>query len=214
MNKLAEVQGMIIQEMATKYAESGNRFFQRERDPHELAKLFGIFRVGEHHAVITIGDWLKSTENLEVKSGYARLIWDEARHTDIWTMRMIELIGEDSVQQLYPDPRLVDYKKQEYFRLWDEYARAESLAERLPYIYLVDAWAAVAYTIYLNYVDPVTKWHLQTILHDENFHTAFGRMMADKYVTSEHDREALLREEEKIRKILDEVTDGLLSSDV
>ncbi len=205
---------MTIEEIAIKYAESAGRFFQRERGPHQLAKLFGIFRVGEHHAVITIGDWLKSTDNLEVKSGYARLIWDEARHTEIWTTRMIELVGDDTVRKLYPDPRSVDYRKQEYFRLWDEYARAESLAQRLPYIYLVDAWAAVAYTIYLNYVDPVTKWHLQTILHDENFHTAFGRKMADKYVTSERDQEVLSHEEAKIQKILDDVTDGLLSSDV
>jgi 1,2-phenylacetyl-CoA epoxidase catalytic subunit len=196
------------------YAAEREKFFQKQRDADQLAKLFGIFRVGEHHAVITIGDWLKSTPELEVKDGFARLIWDEARHTRIWTERMKELIGEDAVRRLYPDPRHVDFRNDQYFRLWDEYARAEVLPQRLAYIYVVDAWAALAYDVYLKYVDPVTKWHLQTILHDENFHVEFGRKMAERYVTSERDRELLRREEEKIGRILAEVTDGFLRVDV
>lgn len=84
----------------------------------------------------------------------------------------------------------------------------------LAYIYVVDGWAAVAYDTYLKYVDPVTKWHLQTILHDEKFHVEFGQKMAAKYVTSEQDREMLQREEEKIQKILAEVTDGFLRAEV
>ncbi len=43
---------------------------------------------------------------------------------------------------------------------------------------------------------------------------AFGRKMAEKYVTSERDRDLLQREEEKIDKILAEVTDGFLRADV
>ena len=200
--------------MTTDYTGVANRFFARERHLDELAKLFAIFRIGEHHAVITSGDWLRSTQELEVKDGFARLIWDEARHTRIWTERMKELIGEDAVRKLYPDPRHVDFRNDHYFRLWDEYAKAETLPQRLPYIFLVDGWAAIAYDTYLNYVDPVTKWHLQTILHDENFHVAFGRKMAEKHVTSERDRDLLQREEEKIDKILAEVTDGFLRADV
>lgn len=200
--------------MTVDYAEAREKFFAKQGEPDELAKLFGIFRVGEHHAVITIGDWLKSTEELEIKSGFARLIWDEARHTRIWTERMRELIGEDAVRKLYPDPRHVDFHNDQYFRLWDEYAKAEALPQRLAYIFVVDGWAAVAYDTYLKYVDPVTKWHLQTILHDENFHVAFGRKMAEKYVTSERDKELLRREEEKIGKILADVTDGFLRADV
>ena len=205
---------MDIEHIAMKYADNATTFFQRSRDPHEIAKLFAVFRVGEHHAVITIGDWLKSTEDLEVKSGFARLIWDEARHTDIWTTRMIELIGNDTVAELYPDPRHVDFRNEDYFRMWDEYARAATLAERLPYIYLIDGWAAVAYTIYLNFVDPVTKRHLQTILHDEHFHVEFGKKMARKYVTAEKDLDILAREEEKIQRMLDETTDGFVHSDI
>lgn len=205
---------MNVEHIAMKYAENATTFFQRSRDPHEIAKLFAIFRVGEHHAVITIGDWLKSTEELEVKSGFSRLIWDEARHTDIWTKRMVDLIGSDTVSKLHPDPRYVDFKNDDYFRMWDEYAKAETLAKRLPYIYLIDGWAAVAYTIYLNFVDPVTKWHLQTILHDEHFHVDFGKKMAQKYLSSERDLDILAREEEKIQKILDEVTDGFVHSDI
>ena len=200
--------------MAIDYAEKVDRFFQRQRDPDQLAKLFAIFRVGEHHAVITIGDWLKSTEELEVKDGFARLIWDEARHTRIWTQRMAELIGEEAVRKLYPNPRQVDFRNDQYFRLWDEYAKAETLPQRLAYIYVVDGWAVVAYDAYLKYVDPVTKWHLQTILHDENFHVGFGRKMAENYVTSERDRDLLQREEEKIGKILAEVIDGFLRAEV
>src|SRR4030066_767855 len=79
---------------AAKFVEDGRGFFTRQRGPEELAHLFSIFRVGEHHAVITIGDWLKSTPELEVKEGYARLLWDEARHTKIWPQRMTELVGE------------------------------------------------------------------------------------------------------------------------
>lgn len=205
---------MDIEQVAIKYADSATTFFQRGRDPHEIAKLFAIFRVGEHHAVITIGDWLKSTEEPEVKSGFARLIWDEARHTDIWTKRMTELIGSDQVAKLYPDPRFVDFRNDDYFRMWDAYAKAPTLAERLPYIYLIDGWAAVAYTIYLNFVDPVTKRELQTILHDEHFHVDFGKKMAQKYVTAEKGLDMLMREEEKIQKILDEVTDGFVHSDI
>lgn len=200
--------------MPVDYTEAGEKFFSRQRDPDQLAKLFAIFRVGEHHAVITIGDWLKSTEQLEVKSGFARLIWDEARHTRIWTDRMQELLGEDSVRKYYPDPRHVDFRNDQYFRLWDEYARAETLPQRLAYIYVVDGWAALAYDAYLKYVDPVTRWHLQTILHDEKFHVEFGQKMAQEYVTSGRDRELLQREEEKIQKILAEVTDGFLRMEV
>ena len=190
------------------------KFFARQRDADELAKLFAIFRVGEHHAVITIGDWLKSTPELEVKDGFARLIWDEARHTRIWTERMRELVGEDTVRVLYQDPRHVDFRNDQYFRLWDEYARAETLAQRLAYIFVVDGWAALAYDTYLKYVDPVTRWHLQTILRDENFHVDFGRKMAAKYVTSYRDKDLLRREEEKIGRILSEVTDGFLRAQV
>lgn len=187
-------------------------FFARPRGPEELARLFAVFRVGEHHAVITIGDWLKSTNQLAVKEGYARLIWDEARHTRIWTQRMVELVGEARVARDYPDPRRVDVANPEYFRLWDEYGRADTLARRLTYVYVVDAWAAFAYTAYLSFIDPVTKWHLQTILADEHFHVAFGQRMAQELVTSPADREALACEEEKITGILANVTDGFLSS--
>jgi hypothetical protein len=84
----------------------------------------------------------------------------------------------------------------------------------LAYIYVVDAWAGFAYTTYLNFIDPVTKWHLQTILADERFHVSFGEKMAKKYVTSEADKEVLAREEEKIVSILTNVTDGFLRSEV
>jgi 1,2-phenylacetyl-CoA epoxidase catalytic subunit len=194
-------------------AEQAQGFFSRQRGPEELAHLFAIFRVGEHHAVVTIGDWLKSTPDLEVKEGYARLVWDEARHTRIWTNRMVELVGEDHVNRDYLDPTQVSAPTTEYFRLWEEYAHADSLPKRLAYIYVVDAWAGFAYTAYLNYVDPVTKWHLQTILADEQFHVAFGQKMAEKYVTSPQDHEILAREEEKIVGILRNVTDGFLRSD-
>jgi 1,2-phenylacetyl-CoA epoxidase catalytic subunit len=200
--------------MTVDYTEARERFFAKQRDPDQLARLFAIFRVGEHHAVITIGDWLKSTEQLEVKSGFARLIWDEARHTHIWTERMSDLVGEETVRRLYPDPRHVDFLNDQYFRLWDEYAKADTLPKRLAYIYVVDGWAAVAYDTYLKYVDPVTKWHLQTILHDETFHVSFGQKMAQRYVTSERDKDILQREEEKIQKIILEVTDGFLRTDV
>lgn len=200
--------------MAIDHTAEREKFFQKQRDPDQLAKLFAIFRVGEHHAVITIGDWLKSTSQPEVKEGFARLIWDEARHTRIWSDRMKELVGEDVVRRLYPDPRHVDFRNDQYFRLWDEYAKAAELPQRLAYIFVVDAWAAMAYDTYLKYVDPVTKYHLQTILHDENFHVAFGRTMAEKYVTSERDRELLQHEEEKIGRILADVTDGFLRVDV
>jgi len=196
------------------FLEAANKFFTRQRGPEELSKLFAIFRVGEHHAVITIGDWLKSTPELEVKTGFSRLIWDEGRHTHIWTQRMTELISQEAVDRLYPDPRHVAFANTEYFRLWDEYARADCLPKRLAYIYVVDGWAAVAYNVYLNYIDPVTKWHLQTILADEHFHVAFGRQMAEKYVTSERDKELLAREEEKIATILQNVTDGFIRSEV
>jgi 1,2-phenylacetyl-CoA epoxidase catalytic subunit len=196
------------------FIEAASKFFSRQRGPEELARLFAIFRVGEHHAVITIGDWLKSTPELEVKTGFSRLVWDEARHTQIWTQRMAELIGREAVDRLYPDPRQVAFANHEYFRLWDEYGQADSLPKRLAYIYVVDGWAAIAYDVYLNYIDPVTKWHLQTILADEHFHVAFGRSMAEKYVASERDKELLAREEEKIGQILQGVTDGFLSSEI
>ena len=127
---------------------------------------------------------------------------------------MVELVGEDAVRRAYPNPRHVDFRNDQYFRLWDEYAKAEALPQRLAYIFVVDGWAALAYETYLKYVDPVTKWHLQTILHDENFHVQFGQKMAEKYVTSERDRELLQREEEKIQRILVEVTDGFLRVEV
>ena len=200
--------------MTTDVQEVREKFFAKQRHPDELAKLFAIFRVGEHHAVITIGDWLKSTQELEVKDGFARLIWDEARHTRIWTERINELIGEDAVRRIFPDPRHVDFRNDQYFRLWDEYANAATLAQRLAYIFVVDGWAAVAYETYLKYVDPVTKWHLQTILRDENFHVDFGRRMAEKYVTSDRDKDLLQREEEKIGRILADVTDGFLRAEV
>jgi len=200
--------------MTNDYAAEREKFFQKQREPDQLAKLFAIFRVGEHHAVITIGDWLKSTPELEVKDGFARLIWDEARHTRIWTDRMRELIGEDAVGRTYRDPRHVDFRNDQYFRLWDEYGKAEALPQRLAYIYVVDGWAALAYDTYLKYVDPVTKWHLQTILRDENFHVEFGRKMAERYITSERDRDLLQREEEKIARILAEVSDGFLRAEV
>ncbi len=195
-------------------AEQTQTFFSRQRGPEELAHLFAIFRVGEHHAVITIGDWLKSTPELEVKDGYARLVWDEARHTRMWTERMVELVGEERVERFYPDPTQVSAPTTEYFRLWDEYAKADCLAKRLAYIYVVDAWAGFAYTAYLNYIDPVTKWHLQTILADERFHVAFGQKMAEKHVTSARDKEVLAREEEKIVDILRNVTDGFVRTEV
>jgi 1,2-phenylacetyl-CoA epoxidase catalytic subunit len=200
--------------MTTDFQEVREKFFAKQRDPDELARLFAIFRVGEHHAVITIGDWLKSTPELEVKDGFARLIWDEARHTRIWTERINELIGEDAVRRIFPDPRHVDFRNDQYFRLWDEYANAATLAQRLAYIFVVDGWAAVAYETYLKYVDPVTKWHLQTILRDENFHVDFGRRMAEKYITSDRDKDLLQREEEKIGGILADVTDGFLRAEV
>lgn len=201
-------------ERAGKFVADGQRFFSQQRGPEEVARLFATFRVGEHHAVITIGDWLKDTPELEVKDGYARLIWDEARHTRIWTQRMNELIGEDRVVKYYPDPRRVDAQIPEYFRLWDEYGKADCLPKRLAYIYVVDAWAGFAYSTYLNYIDPVTKWHLQTILADERFHVSFGETMAEKHVRSEADKEILAREEEKIIGILSNVTDGFLKSEV
>ncbi len=201
-------------ERAAKFVADAQRFLSKQRGPEELAQLFAIFRVGEHHAVITIGDWLKDTPQLEVKDGYARLIWDEARHTKIWTQRMKELISEERVERYYPDPRHVEAHNAEYFRLWDEYAKADCLAKRLSYIYVVDAWAGFAYTTYLSFIDSVTKWHLQTILADERFHVSFGEKMADKYVTSEADKEILAREEEKIVSILANVTDGFLRSEV
>jgi hypothetical protein len=68
--------------------ECAGPFFARPRDPEALARLFAIFRVGEHHAVITIGDWLGTTCLLDVQEGFARLVWDEARHTHVWTERM------------------------------------------------------------------------------------------------------------------------------
>ena len=193
-------------------AAAAGPFFARQRGPEEMARLFAVFRVGEHHAVITIGDWLKGTNQLDVKDGYARLIWDEARHTRIWTQRMIELVGEPQVERYYPDPRRVEVQQPEYFRLWDEYAKADSLAKQLAYIYVVDAWACFAYTAYLHFIDPVTKWHLQTILADESFHVSFGQQMAMKHVTTERDKELLAREEEKIVGILANVTDGFLTS--
>jgi 1,2-phenylacetyl-CoA epoxidase catalytic subunit len=205
---------MLGGERAAQFVTNGRRFFSKQRGPEELARLFAIFRVGEHHAVITIGDWLKDTPQLEVKEGYARLIWDEARHTKVWTQRMNELIGEVRVEKYYPDPRRVEAHNAEYFRLWDEYAKADSLAKRLAYIYVVDAWAGFAYSTYLNYIDAVTKWHLQTILADERFHVSFGEKMAEKYVTSGADREVLAREEEKIVTILSNVTDGFLRSEM
>jgi 1,2-phenylacetyl-CoA epoxidase catalytic subunit len=201
-------------EKAAGFVQQAQTFLSKQRDPDELAHLFAIFRVGEHHAVITIGDWLKSTPELEVKDGYARLIWDEARHTRIWTQRMVELIGDDRVAKFYRDPAQVDARNAEYFHLWDEYAKADSLPKRLTYIYVVDAWAGFAYTTYLNHIDPVTKWHLQTILADERFHVAFGQKMAEKYVTSQRDREVLAREEEKIISILSNITSGFLGSEV
>lgn len=197
---------------AQRLATRAQPFFSAQRGPEELARLFAIFRVGEHHAVITIGDWLKHTPQLEVKAGFARLIWDEARHTTVWTERMEQLIGQRQVEKYYRDPRRVEVRTPEYFRLWDEYAKADSLPKRLAYIYAVDAWAGFAYTAYLNFIDPVTKWHLQTILADECFHVWFGEHMAAKYVTSEREKEELAREEEKIAGILDNVTDGFLSS--
>lgn len=201
-------------ERAAKIVADGQRFFSRQRGPDEIAALFAVFRVGEHHAVITIGDWLKDTPELEVKEGYARLIWDEARHTKIWTQRMGELVGEEQVEKRFPDPRRAQVTNPEYFRLWDEYARADCLAKRLAYIYVVDAWAGFAYTTYLNFIDPVTKWWLQTILADEAFHVGFGEHMAGRYLASEADREILAREEEKIMDILANVTDGFLRSEV
>ena len=36
--------------------ERAGPFFARPRDPEALARLFAIFRVGEHHAAI--GEWL------------------------------------------------------------------------------------------------------------------------------------------------------------
>ena len=210
-SRFAQVMG---QQRVGELAQQGLAFFSRQRGPEELARLFAIFRVGEHHAVVTIGDWLKSTPELEVKDGYARLIWDEARHTRIWTQRIGELVGEERMQRFYGDPTKAEAPSPEYFRLWDEYAKADCLARRLTYIYVVDAWAGFAYTAYLNYIDPVTKWHLQTILSDENFHVAFGQKMAEKYVNSPKDREVLAREEEKIVTILRNVTDGFLRSEV
>jgi 1,2-phenylacetyl-CoA epoxidase catalytic subunit len=201
-------------ERVVKLAEQAQALFSRPRGPEELARLFAIFRVGEHHAVITIGDWLKSTPELEIKDGYARLVWDEARHTRLWTTRMVELVGEERVDRFYPDPAQVSAPTPEYFRLWDEYAKADCLAKRLAYIYVVDAWAGFAYTAYLNYIDPVTKWHLQTILADERFHVAFGQKMAERYITSPRDKEILAREEEKIVDILRNVTDGFVRSEV
>jgi len=127
---------------------------------------------------------------------------------------MVELIGQNGVDHDYPDPRRVNIANVEYFRLWDEYERADSLARRLTYIYIVDAWAGFAYATYLESIDPVTKWHLQTILGDECFHVSFGQRMAERYVTAERDKENLAREEEKIAKILVNVTDGFLSSGV
>ena len=197
-----------------KLAEQAQAFFSRQRGPEELAQLFAIFRVGEHHAVITIGDWLKSTPELEIKDGYARLVWDEARHTRIWTRRMKELVGEDKVERSYPDPADVHAPTTEYFRLWEEYAKADCLPKRLAYIYVVDAWAGFAYSAYLNYIDPVTKWYLQTILADERFHVAFGQKMADKYVSSPKDKALLVQEEEKIVSILSNVTDGFIRTEV
>lgn len=199
---------------AMKLAAAAQPFFARPRGPEELARLFAVFRVGEHHAVITIGDWLKDTHQLEVKEGYARLIWDEARHTKMWTQRMTELVGAAAVDKYYADPRRVTIDNAEYFRLWDEYAKADTLAKQLTYIYVVDAWAGFAYTAYLSFIDPVTKWHLQTILADEAFHVAFGQGMAEKYVRSERDKEALAREEDKITGIIANITDGFLSSGV
>src|SRR3989304_3688681 len=84
---------MLGPEGVTSIAQQAQGFFSRQRGPEELAHLFAIFRVGEHHAVITIGDWLKSTPDLDVKDGFARLVWDEARHTRIWTQRLPELGG-------------------------------------------------------------------------------------------------------------------------
>ena len=205
---------MLGPEGVTSIAQQAQGFFSRQRGPEELAHLFAIFRVGEHHAVITIGDWLKSTPDLDVKDGFARLVWDEARHTRIWTQRMTELVGAERVERDYPDPTQVSAPTTEYFRLWDEYAKADCLAKRLAYIYVVDAWAGFAYTAYLNYIDPVTKWHLQTILADERFHVAFGQKMAETFVTSPEDREILTREEEKIADILRNVTDGFMRSDL
>jgi hypothetical protein len=88
--------------------ERAGPFFARPRDPEALARLFAIFRVGEHHAVITIGRWLGTTSRLDVQEGFARLVWDEARHTHVWTERMKELIGERAVERHYPDPRRVE----------------------------------------------------------------------------------------------------------
>jgi 1,2-phenylacetyl-CoA epoxidase catalytic subunit len=210
-SRYAQIMGL---ERITKLAEQAQSFFTRQRGPEELAQLFAIFRVGEHHAVITIGDWLKSTPELEIKGGYARLVWDEARHTHTWTERMIELVGEECVDRFYPDPTKVSAPTTEYFRLWDEYAKADCLAKRLAYIYVVDAWAGFAYTAYLNFIDPVTKWHLQTILADERFHVAFGQKMADKYITSPRDKELLAAEEEKIVDILRNVVDGFVRTEV
>ncbi len=201
-------------EAARDLAAKAERFFSVPRDPDALARLFATFRVGEHHAVITIGAWLREPAQFEVKEGFARLVWDEALHTKIWTQRMAELIGEQQVDRHYADPRHVPIQQPEYFRLWDEYARADSLAKRLAYIYMVDAWAGFAYTAYLRFVDPVTKWFLQTILADERFHVSFGEAMARKYVESPQEREALTREEHKIARILANVTDGFLSSGI
>lgn len=210
-SRYAELLG---QDRVVRLAKQAESFFTRQRGPEELASLFSIFRVGEHHAVITIGDWLKSTPELEIKDGFARLVWDEARHTQIWTRRMTELVGTERVDRLYADPTKAPAPTPEYFHLWDEYAKADCLPKRLAYIYVVDAWAAFAYTAYLNYIDPVTKWHLQTILADERFHVAFGQAMATKYVSSPRDQEVLVREEEKIVNILGNVTDGFITAEV
>ncbi|MFN8549446.1 MAG: long-chain fatty aldehyde decarbonylase [Candidatus Eisenbacteria bacterium] len=86
-------------------------------------------------------------------------------------------------------------------------------AIRSAYIYVVDAWAGFAYTAYLQFIDPVTKWHLQTVLADEAFHVSFGEMMAGRHVTTEHDKAILAHEEEKIVGILANIADGFLTSD-
>ena len=69
--------------------------------------------------------------------------------------------------------------------------------------------AGFAHTAYMAFVDPVTKWHLQTILADEWFHVSFGQRKAEKYVMSRPDYEAWLKGDFKAPTV-QPVADALL----
>ena len=64
---------------AGQLAAKAQPFLSAQRGPEALARLFGVFRVDEHHAVITIGNWLKDTPELEARRRSVRARGGEDR---------------------------------------------------------------------------------------------------------------------------------------